>query len=82
MDSQQRRYITIDRPVQKIPAGPFAERRQNVRNLNLALFVHSHGTRHRFLCRAFMQRVLAEVMPALIAEAERIDQTEREGSPS
>jgi hypothetical protein len=34
MDSQQRRYITTDRPGQKIPAGPLAEQRQNVRNLN------------------------------------------------
>jgi hypothetical protein len=35
MDSQERRYITTDRPGQKIPAAPLAERRQNVRNLNL-----------------------------------------------
>jgi transposase-like protein len=35
MDSQARRYITTDRPGQRIPAVPLAERRQNVRNLNL-----------------------------------------------
>jgi uncharacterized protein YndB with AHSA1/START domain len=35
-----------------------------------------------FLCRAFMQRVLRAILPALAAEAERIEQAERAGSPS
>jgi hypothetical protein len=35
MDSPYLRYIMTDRPGQKLPAVPFAERRQNVRNLNL-----------------------------------------------
>jgi hypothetical protein len=55
MDSQARRYITTDRLGQKIPAVRLAERRQNVRNLNLvviSLCFRSRGITR--LCVSFL----------------------------